>query len=201
MGFLGVGKFKSKVGSKHTKSYLAWRSMLNRVYGKDYHAYGRYLGTVDGVCEDWKDFQNFAQWFENVSSGLDTSIPYEVDKDLSRGKLYSPETCFLLPHKLNTALITEVSTKGDCPTGVQRNSSGTFRSQLNRKGLGKPKYHGNGFLTAESAHKDYLKAKGDYLLEILKYCKDLGQIQEGVEEALQEWVKGLSATELSNNES
>lgn len=67
------------------------------------------------VCDFWRNFQNFAFWFDQSYSIMNKSdnIQYDIDKDLmypfyrhqsSDLKLYSPVTCELLPHDLNVLI-------------------------------------------------------------------------------------------------
>ena len=60
-GVCSKGKYKSKINGKHTKEYLVWRSMISRCYNKDYHGYNNYKDVE--VCDEWLDFQTFAEWF------------------------------------------------------------------------------------------------------------------------------------------
>jgi len=63
VGYLGVGRYKSKKNGKITKYYNVWKSMLERCYNiKIQNKYPTYKGTI--VCEEWHNFQVFVQWFE-----------------------------------------------------------------------------------------------------------------------------------------
>ena len=78
--------------------YDTWRHMLNRCYKPTRLSY------MDcTVCEEWHNFQNFAKWY--LANNYDVpNDRIELDKDLSGARIYSPETCYLLPGKINTAL-------------------------------------------------------------------------------------------------
>lgn len=92
VGFIGIGSHKPSVNGAHTTEYTAWYNMLTRCY------YDRYLEkfpTYKGcaVCDEWHNFQNFAEWFSNRHKpGL------VLDKDIliDGNKTYSPSTCRLV---------------------------------------------------------------------------------------------------------
>ena len=66
-------------------------------------------------CEEWLTFSNFKSWMEQQDwEGKD------LDKDLLvyQNKIYSPETCCFLSHKINTFLTTSAKIRGDQPIGV-----------------------------------------------------------------------------------
>lgn len=118
MGFIGVGEFKSKKGTKHTPEYSAWNSMLKRCYSEKVHErQPHYIGCT--VCSAWLNFQTFAAWFvPRYSEGL------HLDKDglVEGNKVYSPETCQLIPQELNNQLskkgkYTLVNNTGNTITG------------------------------------------------------------------------------------
>lgn len=51
------------------------------------------------VCDEWLIFSNFEKWFDKY-----WKVGYQVDKDLLGDKVYSPETCVMLPKRLNVLL-------------------------------------------------------------------------------------------------
>lgn len=80
---------------KTKKSYRVWYNMIQRCYNKnakDYKYYGL-LGVY--ICAEWHLYSIFESWYnENYIEG------YQVDKDLSGDRLYSPETCkFISPEE------------------------------------------------------------------------------------------------------
>lgn len=103
VGFIGVGVFRSSEKGIPTRCYKTWLNMLKRCYDeKSLEKRPTYKGCT--VCDEWHNFQNFAQWYsDNYPS--DNEI-YQIDKDLSsygkRGKLYSPSTCVFVSAQVNT---------------------------------------------------------------------------------------------------
>lgn len=73
VGFLGVGKYKAQVNGKMTKHYTIWKAMLRRCYCQSSVIKHPTYHNVT-VCEDWHNFQVFAEWYTNQRfMGLTTS--------------------------------------------------------------------------------------------------------------------------------
>ena len=63
VGYNSKGKHPTKINGKLTKYYAIWKSMLQRCYSpRCQEKYPTYKDCE--VCEEWYDFQNFAQWYE-----------------------------------------------------------------------------------------------------------------------------------------
>ena len=92
VGFVGNGKYRSRVNGKAVKAYRTWGSMIERCYSKKCQAkHPTYIGC--SVVEEWHNYQNFAKWFdENYIDGC------ELDKDIKikGNKVYSPSTCIFV---------------------------------------------------------------------------------------------------------
>lgn len=99
----------------------------------DFHKHQpTYVGVK--VCDEWLDYQNFADWFdEQVRSGAYKS-GWHLDKDVlspKGGKVYSPDTCIFLPKDLNNILICKPSCRGECVRGVNRDGN-KFTARISR---------------------------------------------------------------------
>lgn len=95
VGFIGDGKYRLRENNKVAECAVAWKSMLERCYCPKYREkFPTYEGCT--VCDEWHNFQNFAEWwYENHPSD---GVKYQLDKDkLVKGnKTYSPKTCTFL---------------------------------------------------------------------------------------------------------
>lgn len=95
VGFMGEGRYSS---INDNLAYSSWMGILERSYSQALHnKYPTYKGC--SVCEEWHNFQNFADWYYNnhPDPKRETNIIYHLDKDIrspnKTGKLYAPELC------------------------------------------------------------------------------------------------------------
>lgn len=129
IGYNSRRNHKSKIGNKKTKAYASWHCALQRCYDPKFHNRSpTYAGcTMD---ERWHDFQDFADWYYGRNF---SDLSYDLDKDLlvKGNKVYSPETCRLVPSEINNILLDNKSSRGKYPQGVDfRKDVGLFRARL-----------------------------------------------------------------------
>lgn len=107
--------------SKAKKEYRLWKHMLQRCFDNNYKE--REPAYKDVTCvNDWLLFENFYEWVkdqENYDKWLNGDI-WCLDKDiLCKGnKIYSPDTCCLVPTKVNNLFISGKANRGNQPIGV-----------------------------------------------------------------------------------
>lgn len=166
-GIVGIGKYSI---SKHHDAYRVWADMLRRCYasyaGKKFPAY-----TECKVATEWHIFQNFAEWFY---ANLPSCENPTLDKDIlfKRNKIYSPNTCCIVPKSLNVAFVRNEAYRGSLPIGVSRthkNKTKIYRAKIKR--YGETIELGN-FSTAQDAFCAYKKAKETYIKELAEKYKN-----------------------------
>lgn len=124
VGFFGVGPYSSKLKEdsyKSTKEYVHWSSMLTRCYTETYQErFPTYIGC--SVDEQWHNYQEFAEWC-NWQVGFNEG--YVLDKDIlvKGNKVYSPETCVLVPPELNSLVVTQINPGKNVPAGISFQTS------------------------------------------------------------------------------
>ncbi len=174
VGYFGAGKYGSKIEDKKAREYVTWQSMLGRCYSKKNQKRNlTYKGVI--VCEEWKCFQNFAEWYEK------NYIEYfALDKDIlfKGNKVYSAETCCFVPKEINNLFVKCDKVRGDLPIGVF-NHKNRFIVRLRKNG--KRVYLGL-FDTPEEAFQAYKTAKEEYIKEMADKWR--GQITEPCYEAM-----------------
>lgn len=105
VGYIGIGKHKASVNGVQTKAYSVWNGMIRRCYTKDKNVMAMtlsYRGVT--VCEDWYNFQKFADWYYlQPNNSVDG---FQLDKDLRvlGSKEYNPINCSLVPSFINSML-------------------------------------------------------------------------------------------------
>lgn len=99
VGFVGDGIYKVSDKGGHTDSYKCWKGMITRCYSNKRHLKQPTYKDCE-VCEEWQNFQSFAEWYE-INYPKD-GCKYQLDKDIriSGNKTYSPEFCrFVTAHE------------------------------------------------------------------------------------------------------
>lgn len=176
VGFVGCKYPTGVAPSKHTKEYNTWYKMLERCYGE------KYEDTVYGdttCCSKWLNYENFYEWLheqENFDKWLNGEH-WAIDKDIlvKGNKIYSPETCVLIPQKINSLFIKNDIRRGSLPMGVSyHEQSNSYNASLNYNGKVKSRY----FKTENEAFVYYKKEKEKNIKQIAKEEFDAGNITE-----------------------
>jgi hypothetical protein len=105
VGIIGEGKYNI---NEYKEFYIKWTNLLRRCLEKE----RRYENVV--ISEEWYNFQKFCDWCVNFKEKniFDNNLILDLDKDIIcnikniNPKIYSPETCLLIPKSLNRFLAT-----------------------------------------------------------------------------------------------
>ena len=117
VGVYEAGEHMCWDGSKNTKGYTVWHSMLERCYSKKHKGrFPTYTGC--SVSDVFKNFQSFMEWATSQVGAMQEG--FHFDKDLlSRGnKVYGEDVCVFIPHRLNSLLLSCKASRGEFPIGV-----------------------------------------------------------------------------------
>ena len=146
----GVGmvgnKYPTTLNHKRTKDYEAWVNILQRCYSENIKDKKRYSTYKDVTCcNDWLLFENFYEWLhsqKNYKQWLNGS-KWAVDKDIliKGNKIYSPETCCLVPPNVNGLFLKHSSTRRSLPIGVSVHGNG-FQARCHNPIINKEIYIG-----------------------------------------------------------
>lgn len=177
----GVGivgdKYFNWVNKKATKEYESWKQMLRRCYDKKLkEQYPTYRNVA--CCKEWLLFENFYEWLhsqENFNKWYDGDR-CEVDKDIlvKGNKIYSPETCCLVPHSINTLFTRHDIGKWQLPNGITKNSKG-FCVRCNNPLTGTREYLGT-YRTIEESFSVYKHYKENIIKQVAQIEFDRGNI-------------------------
>jgi hypothetical protein len=118
IGYVGEGIYNKSENRKNTKVYDCWSNMIKRCYyTKTQIKHPTYIGCT--VCDEWLNFQVFAKWWYENYYEIEGERT-EIDKDIlvKGNKIYSPNTCCIVPHDINKLFTKSDSIRGDYPVGV-----------------------------------------------------------------------------------
>ena len=165
IGYVGVGKHKTKIGSKHPPEYCSWQDIIERCHVKERKALHPAYYGISECCQTWLDYQVFADWYNEHQYNINERI--HVDKDLKfpGNKIYSPQHCILLPQSLN-AMVINVPNKRGLPNGIFY-SKGLYIAKYNNEKLGRFDNLYEAFDVRAKAKEDAIKQKANELKYIL----------------------------------
>lgn len=142
--------------------YRVWTNMKTRV-----ESVKQYSDVT--VCNEWLTFSNFKAWMNNQKwEGR------ELDKDLRviGSRIYSPDTCSFIPHRVNSCLLNIDNVKGSLPKGVSHRNglSKPFRVTISN---GESKYRHIGYFENidEAVNMWYIE-KENAILETMEWWYD-----------------------------
>lgn len=164
---------------KKSQIWKRWYDIHYRCYSTQLHErYPSYVGC--SVCEEWNNFNNFYAWYQDNYYEVEGQ-KMDLDKDiLCKGnKIYSPDTCVFVPHKINTMFTNGKRNRGAYPLGVHIDKDRKkYRACIGHNKLGR-------FNTPEQAFIAYKKVKEKRIKELAKEYKD--QIPEKLYQAMLNW--------------
>ena len=191
----GIGvtgnKYPTQINNKQTKEYRTWVNILERCFNKKHKEKHPTYKNVT-CCDEWLYYENFYEWLhsqENFEKWYNGKR-WAIDKDIlvKNSKVYSPETCCLVPMNVNLLFTKCDIARGDLPIGVSRNSVGTniFRSICRNPFTNKQEFLGD-YKTPEGSFQAYKKRKEFYIKQVAQIEYSKGNIIKQCYEAMMEY--------------
>lgn len=114
------------------KEYTVWIGMINRCYCDNSNNRSKSYFNCS-IAEEWLFFPNFYNWIisqPNYEKWKNNS-GWHLDKDIIKkgNTIYSPETCCLVPHYINTIFKSTKTRRGKLPIGVSKERNGKYFAQ------------------------------------------------------------------------
>ena len=181
VGIIGDEVVRENGGLK--KEYDTWSGMLERCYSERLkQVFPTYENCY--ASEDFKHFSKFKNWYFS-QKGCE-EVGWSLDKDLliKGNKMYSSETCILLPSEVNVVIVPQKSIRGKYPIGVY--FKGENRKFCASMGMGKRHKHIGYFENQEEAFQAYKQAKETYVKSLAEKWK--GFLDERAYYALNNFV-------------
>ena len=182
------GSRPSTEGKKKLKVYNTWQGMLERCFSATYQSkYPTYIGCK--LSENFKHYSYFYDWY-NQQTGCNTD-GWELDKDILSldCKLYSEDTCVIVPKEINSLFTKRENGRGDYPIGVSLKAETGRYSATCSKGKGNLEYLGY-YDDPHSAFLAYKKFKESYIKQIAE--KWFGKVSDKVYWALMKYEVKLT---------
>ena len=184
----GVGitgnKYPVKVKNVITKEYNTWVNMLCRCFSEDWKEKHPTYETSQ-CCQEWLNYSIFYEWLHSQDNfEIWKDMPRSgLDKDIIKkhNKLYSPETCCLVPDRINSLFIKADAMRGKLPIGVSINDKGKYRATLQNQN--DHLYLGD-FTTPEKAFFEYKKHKEKLIQDVADEYYKKGAITEKCYQAM-----------------
>jgi hypothetical protein len=167
----GVACSGNKVDLTQSKrEYQTWLDMLRRCYDHNFHSDKPTYAECE-VCEEWTNYENFYDWMihQDNYNQWKSNLNFRLDKDIlfKHNKIYSPNTCCLVPKDVNSLFTKADGERGIYPIGVSEHykNSGTYMARCNN-----PLLHRNiqigVYATPYDAFMAYKKYKEDIIRSV-----------------------------------
>lgn len=185
VGIIG-NKYPATINRVAIKEYDTWRHMLARCYDKKYkNEHPTYKDAI--CCSEWLNYENFYEWLhsqENFDKWLKLDKS-SLDKDIliKGNKLYSSDTCCLVPHNVNSLFTKRDNDRGDYPIGIHKKND-KFIVQCNNPFTNKRMCLSDNCQTVEEAFIIYKNYKEDIIKKVAKIEYNIGNITKECYEAM-----------------
>lgn len=121
VGYMGMRTVYTD-SKKYAKPSEVWHSMLKRCYNENCQRHQWYEDCV--VDERWHNFATFLQWWnENYYELPEGMGRIELDKDfkIKNCRIYGPDTCLLIPQRINGCKPNRRTGDRELPIGITFN--------------------------------------------------------------------------------
>lgn len=171
---------------KPTKEYLTWYHMLRRCLNtKIKENKPTYKDAI--CCDEWMHFENFYEWIHSQDNfdkwkNLKWSA---IDKDIliKGNKIYSPETCCLVPVSVNNLFVKHDALRGNYPIGVTITKYKKYEAKCTNPLKNKAVTIGC-YDTIDEAFKAYKEYKENLIKEIADIEYNKGTITKECRDAM-----------------
>lgn len=158
VGIVG-DKYQTHANNIGTKEYQLWCSILERCFSEDCKKKCPAYKNVS-CCNEWLYYPNFYEWLHNQEN-FDKWINgdrWAIDKDIlvKENKIYSPNTCCLVPQSVNQLFVRHISRRGSFPIGVSKRRNG-YASESSRGYFGEYSKIDDAFKTYKRHKEDLIK--------------------------------------------
>ena len=186
----GVGivgkKYPTKINGKETKEFYTWKHIIERCHSSSYKEKNRSYKKAK-CCDEWLLYENFYEWIHSQSN-FDKWYDLErsaIDKDIlvKGNKMYSPNTCCLVPININELFLRKEFNRGGYPIGVWYDENRKKFCAKSRNGFCSSKFLGY-YDTPEEAFNAYKEFKENLIKQVAQEEYDKGNITKKCYDAM-----------------
>lgn len=185
VGFIGDGKHTSRYKGVHNPAHSTWVNIIGRCY--DPYTINKNLCYSDCfVCDEWHNFQSFADWYNK--NHPNDGKEYCIEKDIKNigNKIYSPENCMFVTRDVNGFVLDSGASRGKYLIGASwLERLGKFQANCNNPFTRKMDYLGI-FSSELDAHMKWRSEKYNHAIKLANQ-----QEREEVKAALIDWAQAL----------
>lgn len=156
---------------KQERIYQIWSCLFDRCY-RNPEKYPAYCDRCE-ICDEWQNYQTFADWYEENQYKCEGRLHLDKDILCPSNTIYSPETCLLVPQRINMLFANKPNNRG-LPNGIHKEKNG-YSAKYAHKELGTYK-------TIEEAYSVYAREKEKTIKRVADEYRDV--IPEKVYQAL-----------------
>lgn len=173
VGYNNQGNYPSseitEKGTRTTKAYSTWVSMIQRCYSKENHHKNPTYADC-GVNSVWHYYQNFAEFFYE-DPWRQPGWTLEKDLLVKGNREYGPDTCVFAPRDINAFACRSQNSRGEFPIGVHYKKANSRYGATYRDGKGLLVHIGY-FSTPEDAFYAFKEKKEALAKQIADKWKD-----------------------------
>ena len=189
----GVGmtgnKYPAKINGRNTKEYDTWASMLQRCFKTQLK---EKQPTYENVicCDEWLYFEKFYEWLHSQDNfkKWHENKRWAIDKDIlvKGNKVYSPDTCCLIPQNVNCLFLKREAERGKYPIGVRYKNNEGFIASCHNPFTNRNEIIGY-YSTPNNAFNAYKTYKEDLIKQVAQIEYEQGNITKECYKAMMEY--------------
>lgn len=187
----GVGMVGNKCpireDEKQTKEYCAWKHMLARCFDKRYkEKHSTYQDVA--CCDEWLLYENFYAWLHEQSNfnKWQNGKLWAIDKDIlvKGNKVYSPDTCCLVPMNVNGLFAKKIRVCNNLPIGVYLTNKQHYQSYCHNPFTKKQECLGTYQTMEDAFYSGYKPYKESLIKQVAQIEYDAGNISKQCYDAM-----------------
>ena len=138
--------------------------MIERCYTEKHADIHRAYYGICTICDEWLNFQAFAEWYDKNKYKCDGRLHLDKDIRYPGNKIYSQETCLLVPQRINMLFMNKSNKRG-LPNGISECPEG-YLAMYNGKMIGI-------YSTVEDAYYEQTKKKKEEIIRVANEYKSI----------------------------